>query len=79
MTVGVYTEDDNSEITIKIIDSGQPYNPLTKEDPDITLPAEDRQIGGLGIYLVKQVMDEVKYEYKEGCNVLELKKYLNEN
>ena len=79
VTVGVYTDDDNSEITIKFIDSGQPYNPLAKEDPDITLPAEDRQIGGLGIYLVKQVMDEVKYEYKEGCNVLELKKYLNEN
>ena len=79
VTVGVYTEDDNSEITIKFIDSGQPYDPLAKEDPDITLTAEDRQIGGLGIYLVKQVMDEVKYEYKEGCNVLELKKYLNEN
>ncbi len=55
-------------------DSGIPYNPLEKEDPDITLSAEEREIGGLGIYMVKQSMDKVEYEYKDGCNILTIEK-----
>jgi len=78
VTIGVYPEDDNSAVTIMFSDRGVPYNPIDKEDPDITLSAEERQIGGLGIYLVKQVMDDVKYEYKDGCNVLEIKKKLKD-
>ena len=53
-----------------------PYNPLEKSDPDISLTAEDRQIGGLGIYMVKKTMDEIVYEYKDGQNILKVKKSL---
>jgi anti-sigma regulatory factor (Ser/Thr protein kinase) len=49
---------------------------LAKEDPDVTLAAEDRQIGGLGIFMVKKSMDNVSYEYNEGRNILTLKKKL---
>ena len=61
---------------IVFIDSGVPYNPLAKEDPDITLSAEERPIGGLGIYMVKKSMDEVNYEYKDGKNIFTIKKSL---
>ena len=61
---------DCAEITF--IDSGVPYDPLAKEDPDITLSAEQRQIGGLGIFMVKKSMDDMKYEYKDNKNCLTL-------
>ncbi len=60
--------------TIVFADRGAPYDPLKKEDPDVTLTAEDRQIGGLGIFLTKQIMDDVSYEYKDGQNILTLRK-----
>ena len=60
-------------------DKGIPYNPLEKADPDITLSAEERQIGGLGIYMVKQSMDKVEYRYEDGCNILTIEKYLPED
>lgn len=59
---------------ITFIDSGVPYDPLAKADPDVTLSAEKRQIGGLGIFMVKKSMDEVKYEFTDGQNILTLKK-----
>ena len=62
--------DKVAEITF--IDSGIPYDPLAKEDPDITLSAEQRQIGGLGIFMVKKSMDDMKYEYSDGKNKLTL-------
>ena len=62
--------DSPKRISITFIDSGVPYNPLAKEDPDITLPAEERPIGGLGIFMVKKNADEISYEYKDGKNVL---------
>ena len=55
-------------------DKGIPYNPLDKKDPDITLPASERPIGGLGIYMVKEMMDSVTYEYKDGQNILTMEK-----
>ena len=55
-------------------DRGIPYNPLEKKDPDITLSAEERDIGGLGIYMVKKSMDRVEYRYEDGCNILTLEK-----
>ena len=61
---------------IVFIDSGVPYNPLEKEDPDVTLELEDRPIGGLGIYLVKKTMDAVRYEYVNGQNTLHIVKAL---
>ena len=51
-----------------------PYDPLAKADPDITLSAEERQIGGLGIYMVKKSMDDISYEYKDGMNILKIRK-----
>jgi len=61
-------------ITICFIDSGIPFDPLAKADPDITLSADERKIGGLGIYMVKKTMDDVTYEFKDGKNILTLKK-----
>ncbi len=58
--------------TITFIDGGIPYDPLAKEDPDITLSADQRQIGGLGIFMVKKSMDDMKYEYRDGKNCLTL-------
>lgn len=55
-------------------DRGVPYNPLEKEDPDISLSTEERKIGGLGIYMVKQYMDRVLYRYEDGWNVLTMEK-----
>ena len=67
--------EDPRYVQIRFTDSGIPYDPLQHEDPDVTLSAEERQIGGLGIYLVKQAMDDVQYEYKDGKNILTLKKF----
>lgn len=74
VTIRVETEAAPSQVTIRFIDRGRPYNPLQKEDPDVTLSAEEREIGGLGIYMVKQSMDEIYYEYQDGKNILTLKK-----
>ena len=64
--------DRMAEIVFK--DSGIPYNPLEKPDPDVTKPAEERPIGGLGIYLVKKSVDEVRYCYENGQNILTIRK-----
>ncbi len=63
-------------ITITFLDNGKPYDPLAKENPDTTLSADDREIGGLGIFLTKSIMDDVRYEYKNGQNILTLEKNL---
>lgn len=68
------TED--KKLTIQLIDSGIPFNPLEKEDPDIDLPMEDRKIGGLGIFMVKTIMDSLEYKYENGNNILILTKQL---
>jgi len=65
---------ENSSVSIVFIDSGIKYNPLAKEDPDVTLSAEDRNIGGLGIFMVKKSMDDMFYEYRDGQNILTLVK-----
>lgn len=67
---------DPPSVDITFIDHGIPYDPLAKADPDVTLSAEERQIGGLGIFMVKKSMDDVKYEYLDGHNILTLKKGL---
>ncbi len=73
-TVRVEVSDDPLCVTITFIDHGVPYDPLAKEDPDVTLSAEERGIGGLGIFMTKQLMDDVVYEYKDGKNILRIKK-----
>ena len=75
-TVRIEVMGDPPAVDITFIDGGVPYDPLAKADPDVTLMAEERQIGGLGIFMVKKSMDDVKYEYLDGHNVLTLKKGL---
>ena len=75
-TIRVETAPEQRTVTITFLDGGVPYNPLAKPDPDVTLSAEERQIGGLGIYMVKKSMDEVQYEYRNGQNVFMMKKAL---
>ena len=73
-TVRVEVEKDPLAVLITFIDNGKPYDPLAAKDPDITLPAEKRAGGGLGVFLVKKTMDDISYEYKNGQNILRIKK-----
>ncbi len=63
-------------IVITFIDTGRPFDPMAREDPDVTLSAEERQIGGLGIFLAKKTMDDMRYEFKNGQNILRIVKQL---
>ena len=73
-TVRVEVIDAPLAVIITFIDNGVPYDPLAKADPDVTLSAEEREIGGLGIFMVKKSMDDIAYEYKDGQNILKIKK-----
>lgn len=73
-TVRVEVQKDPLAVIITFIDNGVPYDPLAKKDPDITLSADEREIGGLGIYMVKKTMDDITYEYKNGQNILTVRK-----
>ena len=64
----------NHLLTIKITDNGIPFNPLSQQQPDITLPAEERPVGGLGIFLISQIMDKMHYTRHNNQNILELNK-----
>ena len=75
-TVRVEVIEDPLAVVITFIDNGVPYDPLAKADPDTTLSAEEREIGGLGIYMVKKSMDDITYEYRDGQNILAIKKKL---
>jgi uncharacterized protein (TIGR02172 family) len=75
-TVRVEVSGDPVGVTITFVDHGVPYDPLAKEDPNITLSAGEREVGGLGIFLTKKLMDDVAYAYKDGRNILTLKKSL---
>lgn len=66
-------EGDNQQITFVLSDEGKEFDPTKEDDPDLTLSAEEREIGGLGIFLVKQMMKTVRYERKENKNVLTMK------
>ena len=66
----------DGRMTLRFSDNGRPYDPTGKPDPDTTLSAEERDIGGLGIFTVKKIMDEVTYEYVDGLNILTLVKAL---
>jgi len=74
-TVRVEAADDHNSVIITFIDRGMPYNPLTAEEPDTSLSAEERKIGGLGIFMVKKTMDEISYRY-ENANILTIRKNL---
>ena len=74
LTVRFAFEEDTRTVTLTFLDKGMPYNPLEKTDPDVSLAAEDRPTGGLGIFLVKKTMDQVAYAYKFNQNILTLQK-----
>jgi anti-sigma regulatory factor (Ser/Thr protein kinase) len=73
-TVRVEVVENPMAVVITFIDKGIPYDPLKQEDPNTHLPAEEREIGGLGIFMVKKTMDDITYEYKDGQNILTIKK-----
>ena len=73
-TIRMEVEENPKTAVITFLDHGVPYDPLAKPDPDVTLAAEDRPIGGLGIFMVKKTMDDMRYKYEEGQNLLTLVK-----
>jgi len=66
------------KLIFELVDAGKPFDPTTMDDPDTTLAAEERSIGGLGIFLMRQYMDAISYRYVDGCNHLSLIKNLNQ-
>ena len=74
VTVRIELPGNPKEAVLTFVDSGIPYNPLEQSDPDISLSAEERKIGGLGIFMVKKTMDDMTYEYKDGKNILKITK-----
>ena len=68
---------EGGELLIRLTDRGTEYNPLLREDPDTSLPAEQRPIGGLGVHFCKKLTDAQEYERRNGCNVLTLRKKLS--
>ena len=74
--VRVELEREPPAVAVSFRDRGVPYDPLAREDPEVNLLAQERREGGLGIFLTKQVMDEVRYEYRDGQNVLTMRKII---
>ena len=74
--ISLWIEEDPKTVAIEFRDSGMPFDPLAKDDPDVTLSAAERQIGGLGIYMVKKSMDDMQYQRENGENILTIRKKL---
>ena len=74
VTLDIGFNEISRDVTFRMSDGGVAFDPLQKADPDITLSLEERQIGGLGIFIVKKTMDTVRYEYKDGRNILTMTK-----
>ena len=75
--IGVRAIPDENSVEISFCDRGMPYNPLEAEEPDLDLPPEDKEIGGLGIYMTRKFMDQLDYEYRDGQNRLKIYKKLD--
>lgn len=75
VTICIDFAENPAAVEMTFIDSGKPYNPLEKDDPDTTLGIDEREIGGLGIFLVKKNVDDIFYEYADGKNILRIKKF----
>lgn len=73
-TICVEVGGEPLKVSITFMDQGIPYDPLKKADPDTSLSVDERDIGGLGIFMVKKTMDEIRYEYQDGKNILILNK-----
>ena len=76
MCLGIGFDEENRTVTFRMTDKGIPFDPLQKPDPDITLSAEDREVGGLGIFIAKKTMDSISYAYENGENILTMTKKL---
>ena len=74
MTLAIGFEEASRTVTFRLSDRGVPFDPLGKPDPDVTLSAEEREIGGLGIYIAKKTMDTISYVYEKGENILTMVK-----
>jgi anti-sigma regulatory factor (Ser/Thr protein kinase) len=74
MSLHIGFDNQSRDITFRMTDKGVPFDPLKKPDPDITLSAEDREIGGLGIFITKKTMDSLTYAYENGENILTMTK-----
>lgn len=74
VTVRIEALLEENGVQLIFLDEGVPYDPLTRQDPDISAEIEDREEGGLGIFLVRKTMDDMKYEYKDGQNCLTIRK-----
>lgn len=72
--IKIFFKKSDDGFSITIVDDGKEYDPTSKPDPDITLPAEQREIGGLGIFLIKKIMDQVRYQRNNDRNYLILNK-----
>ena len=72
-TIGIDFDAPTRTVVVTFTDSGVPYNPLAKADPDVTLSAEEREVGGLGIFLVKKTMDSMDYERRDGFNIVTIR------
>ena len=73
-TICISILNDPKTAEISLSDSGIPFDPLAKEDPDISLNADEREIGGLGIYMARKTMDEITYENSDGLNITTIRK-----
>lgn len=73
-SVSIDCEAGEDHVVLRFADDGRPYDPTEEADPDVTLSAEERDIGGLGIFMVKKTMDDVAYEYRGGFNILTIQK-----
>lgn len=70
VSLGIGFDEVNRAVTFRMTDKGIPFDPLKKADPDITKSAEEREIGGLGIFIAKKTMDSIAYAYENGENIL---------
>ena len=77
LTINVESSDSPEKITFTFIDSGIAFNPLEKSEPDFSISYEEKEVGGLGIFLLRENADEIKYEYRDGKNILSVTKFLN--
>lgn len=75
-TVQVEVEKNPLAVVVTFIDRGKPYDPLSAREPDLSLDLMQRPVGGLGIFLVRRTMDDVSYEYRDGRNILRIKKHI---
>ena len=73
-TVRVETEDKPPCVVITFIDHGKPFDPLTSKEPDLAKPIKERRIGGMGLFMVKKTMDDVSYCFRDGQNILTIRK-----